>query len=225
MLTFHANPDLAGYKILFDPNFYNTNRFIQHQRYDPLLSFYILDEVAKEVFAMIHFTQVGEFAFSLPKSPFGGFEYDASIDRDTWINFVQFFELKLKKLNVRKIIITEAPGIYRDESTSELLDILTSQRYKVTVTDLNHFVSLEEIEGIKQLHSMERRHFRKSLAKNYKWKLESNDALPEVYSFIERCREQQDLKVNISYVDITSAFKVFPGKYRIMSVRHLGSCF
>ncbi len=171
---------------------------------------------------MIHFTLVGEFAFSLPKSPFGGFEFHTSVDNRTLIKFTHFVEYELKKFNVRKVKIIEAPGIYRDEGASDLMNVLSSHGFKLTFSDVNHFVSLDEINAIKQLHSMERRHFRKTLSKNYKWKLESIDALPEVSSFIERCREQQHLKVNISYGDINSAFKEFPGKYRIMSVRHHG---
>jgi len=222
MLTFHVNPDLSGYNLLFEAKFYNTFKFIQHQQYDPILSFFILDEKAKDAVCMIHFTVVGEAAFSLPKSPFGGFEYHSSVDTDVLLDFIRYIEIELIKIGICKVKITVPPEIYSDSGTTNIIGVLTDSNYKVVVSDVNHFVGLDEIEGIKQLHPMERRNFRKTLAKNYKWKLESNDNLPEVYSFIERYREQQSLKVNILYSDLVRSFKAFPGKYRIMSIRHLG---
>ena len=220
MLDFHLNPDLKGFKTSFDTNFFNTLEFQNNQRYSPLYSFYVLNSKEEKIHGMVHFTIVGDSAVSQPKGPFGGFELDPSIVEEVFVNFNSFIEERLIKRGIKKIKLIERPEVLVNEMSFESMEVLMQLDYKVVVTDIAHYINLEEVIGLKQIHPMERRNFRKALAKNYRWKLESIEALPEVYSFIERCRAQNDLMVNISFEDLKSSFNEFPRKYRIFSIRH-----
>ncbi|MEQ9425614.1 MAG: GNAT family N-acetyltransferase [Cyclobacteriaceae bacterium] len=222
MLEFKRNHDLKGYSVKFPLNFYNTLKFVKHQEIEPIDTFSILNKKKKTVHGIIHFTAVGQNAFSLPKSPFGGYEFDSLVDDQIFHDFCLYVQNELKSSKFKKIKIIEAPDVYVDELNFDTLEVLKELGYETSISDINHFVNLDDVDGISLLSTMERRHFRKALAKNYRWKLESADALPEVYSFIERCREQQKLKVNISFEDLQRSFKAFPGKYRILSIRHNG---
>lgn len=222
MLNFHLNPDLTDYKLSFNPNFFNTIEFQNNQQYSPLYSFYILDTEGKNIFGMIHFTIIGEAAVSQPKGPFGGFEFDPSIDEELFVEFNAFIEIELTNLGVKKIKLVERPEVLVNEVSFEPIETLKQLNYDIVVTDISHYINLEEVNGLAQIHSMERRNFRKALAKNYRWKLESEEALPEVYSFIERCRSQNNLNVNVTFEDLNRSFNEFPGRYRIFSIRHKG---
>ena len=157
---------------------------------------------------------------SQPNAPFGGFELDPLIDEVVFIQFHDYIQSELKAKGVKRIHIVDRPDVFWDDVTFDLQEELLALNYNVVQSEISHYVNLEEVDGLKQIHTMERRNFRKAMAKNYRWKLEAQQALPEVYSFIERCRAQQDLKVNITFEDLRKSFKVFPGKYRIFSIRH-----
>jgi len=222
MLTFHFNPDIQGFSLAFTPRFFNTLQFQENQLHTPLFSFYILDVTEKKILGSIFFTRVGDSAFSQPNGPFGGFELDATIDEETFVSFHAFFESELKKIGISKIKIVEPPDIMMNDISYEPLEKLLELNYSIVVSEINHFINLDDVTDAGQIHQMERRNFRKALAKGYKWKLESADALPEVYSFIERCRHQNKLLINITYEDIDKSFRRFPGRYRIFSIRHNG---
>ena len=219
MLSFSQNPDLKGYAFTFTPHFFNTLKFQQNQQYDPLLSFYILDEAEKEVKGLIHFTQLGDTAESQPRGPFGGFEVDPHIDDEVFVRFNEFIDSSLSDLGISKIRIIQRPDILFNEIAFDPVEMLYDLNYRIVNTDISHYVSLEDV-SLKDIHPMERRNFRKARAKDYRWKLESISSLPEVYSFIERCREQNQLKVNITFEDLRRSFNRFPQKYRIFSIRY-----
>lgn len=220
MLSYHLHPNLEGYDFGFSPTFFNKLEFQLHQSYDPLYSFYILNQSTKNVVGFVHFTQVGEFAFSQPRAPFGGFELDISVREVEFREFLAFIHDTLKGKGIKRIKIVEPPDIFGSDISFDSTEVLYEHNYQVVAADVNHYVNLDDTVGMEHIHQMERRNFRKALAKGYKWKLESLEVLPEVYSFIERCRAQNDLHVNIKFEDLNRSFKRFPGVYRIFSIRH-----
>lgn len=152
-----------------------------------------------------HFSISKGLAKSLDFSPIGGIQVRSPADFFTFEKYVDECILKLKSKKVNLIQINQAPFFYSDFVPS---DWLIKYGFEIKIKDSLQYIDLQNPYD---LHSMQKR----KLTQKWEYAIRKVDQIeiPEVHSFIAKCRAQNGLNINISHEKLMALVHAFPDKY------------
>ena len=147
-------------------------------------------------------------ATSLPQSLFGSFECQSETTQAAFLVFVKATIDKLKGEAIHRIEVIHPPAFYAGFVPATWLD---GAGFSEMYADINHHIVLTEF----QMHRMEKRKLAKLNRSGLIIRKLLSDHLREVYDFLDRCRKEKGLELNISFEKLTLLFQAFPDRYSI----------
>lgn len=152
-------------------------------------------------------------AASLPNGLFGSFEKkNRSADFHSFEKFWDITKNGLKKKKISRVEIVHPPSIYAGYVAPEWMEEIG---FSIQYEDINHHIPLGDF----QLHDMERRKLEKLGKTNFEFTKESHKAFDRVYDFLNVCRMEKGLELNIRKFKLARLFKTFPQHYDIFCGR------
>ena len=155
------------------------------------------------------FSITNELAVSLPQGLFGGVvKRQRAIDFHSFEVFWTHVHDELAKEGVTRAELIQPPDIYQGFVQSQwLMEVGFSPMYE----DITHHIKLREFA----LHKMEEKKLAKLKASGFLAKQLDTEELKKTYDFLESCREEKGLKLNVPFDRLEALFNAFPDHYDI----------
>ena len=155
------------------------------------------------------FSIINDLAVSLPQGLFGGVvKKQRAIDFHSFEEFWKNVNDELAKEGVTRAELIQPPDIYQGFVQSQwLMEVGFSPMYE----DITHHIKLREFT----LHKMEEKKLDKLKTSNFSAKQLDKKELKKTYDFLESCREEKGLKLNVPFERLEALFKSFPDRYDI----------
>lgn len=183
--------------IYFDPAY---SRIQDHENF-------ILVQTEDKKFSLPGVIHQGKFN-SIPGSPFGGVLSDNTASEGN--KFIKSMEDSLKNIGVHSLEITLPPFFYSNYLNTELfLQNGYTERFK----NFNQHI---ELYSESKFHYMEIRRLKKAEKKHLIFT--ESDEIEKIHAFLNKCRKQQGLKINIELHRFILLFEAFPDRYRAWNV-------
>ena len=204
-------PELSRSMILF-----NSKEFIELSKTRKTVS-YSKKGLHRENHLKISFDIDGTEAISLKGCPYAGLDSLGKYDQKEIKEFLIKSIKDLNSLGVRKITIKNPPS-YLQENKFE--NILMDCGFNISSEEINHHLELGIQDYYSSIHKMQRRKIARCIQSNFHFQMEPSNKVGEVYEFIQFCRTQQDLKINITLTYLIKAFAALPLNYKMFSIRN-----
>lgn len=207
-------PDDFSLLSALDLLFYQPE-YLNAQNYENPVAFTVFNET--KLAAGIVFNCEKGLATSLNRSLFGSIWQESNIQRETLRQFLTFIKTELTRIGIRKMQVTLPPPIYDQSPT---LDFWDAEGFRQVETETNQHLIVDG-DFRRELHQMERRKLKKlHLGKIYfAQELISNDLLSECHDFIDECRTDQGLTINISQDKLKELCFSLDDRYEIFTAR------
>lgn len=189
--------------------------YLNAQNYENPIAFTVFDQ--SKLSAAIVFNCIDRKAISLNRSPFGSIWMNNEHSKEDLQQFLNFIKTELAKIGIRKMQITLPSPIYENAVSN---DLWIAEGFTVLTEETNqHLVVDGDFE--KRLHQMERRKLKKLRSGKicFARELPSNDLLSECHDFIDECRQDQGLKINISVEKLKALCFSLEDRYEVFTAR------
>lgn len=211
-----------GYNFSFSPNLYNLPEHLELLPSNSLQSFYMVDNQRKQIVGCVHFSIQAAVAESLPRRPFGFFEFDDRTGYNRIHDFVKYVMGALAFAGVSRIVLKGYPGIYSEKTWSKCTYALASNGFHIEKSGINHHIATGDNEYRSVIDRQEVKRLNKCVRKGLVFSKEPVSALWEVFGFICRWREEKNFEVNITIKELEESFSRFPGRYNLFAARDEG---
>ncbi|MBL7857902.1 MAG: hypothetical protein JNM57_09445 [Cyclobacteriaceae bacterium] len=214
--SFHAGTLPFGYRYGFESALFNLREHLLLQAKQGWHSFYIVHQKDFSIEACIHFHIIDGVARSPLNSPFGAIECSANVPPIVLFQFVAYFESRLKELDVKRIIIKQAPVAYDQQKSSLVQTFLWNQNYRVTVAEVGAVIAVSDAAFDAKIHAWEKRKLRQAQALGIIFQHISADRLEEVYTFILKCRQEKGYSLSMSLSSLAETIQSFPDHFLLV---------
>lgn len=164
----------------------------------------------------ISFDIAGTTAISLEYCPYAGLDIQGHMDPKEIRKFIISSLEGLNSLGVRKIIIKNSPSFLQEYNIE---NILMNCGFAISSEEVNHHLELGIEDYYASIHEMQKRKITKCLQSRFRFQNESSDRLGEIYEFIQYCRNQQGLEINVSLDYLKEAFSSLSSNYKLFTIR------
>ena len=189
--------------------------YLKAQNYENPVAFTVFEQ--SKLSAAIVFNCNDGIATSLNRSPFGSIWMTVKLSKETLQQFLAFIKGELAKIGIQKIQITCPSPIYAHAPPAEFW---MEEGFSVATHETNqHLIVNGTFDA--GLHQMERRKLKKLRSGKicFARELISNDLLSECHDFIDECRQDQGLKINISIEKLKELCFSLDGRYEVFTAR------
>jgi hypothetical protein len=217
---FHEGVIREGYEPHLDYALFNQQKFLQLQSANGWLTFYILDKKHSHVSCFIHFYIEDKIAKSQLRSPFGSFELSKELSAPIFFDFVKFIEVRLRALNIKKVIIKNPPDLYRPNENVIIQTALLNNGFFIDSAEISSVIQASDHSYEELLHIRKRRKLRQAQNQKLRFEILNHERLAEVYKFIESCRDDKKFKLSISLEHLTKTAACFEEEYILFGVIH-----
>lgn len=155
----------------------------------------------------------GDFAISVPRSPFGSFFVKDSFARDEFLFFISEVKNDLRKKGISTLSVMHPSDIYSDFVEKEYIE---AAGLSLNFSDINQHIHLQSNweDGI---HDMQKRKLASLRKEGFEFRKMDSEELEKAHQFIKVCRMAQELSINISY-DILKQLSDSTGAYDLFGV-------
>lgn len=204
-------PQLSQSTILF-----NSREFIELSKNRTTVS-YSQQRSNGKCHLNISFDIDGTDATSLTGCPYAGLDIHGQYEQGEIKEFFILSIKNLKALGVRKITIKNPPSFLQDNKVE---NILMNCGFFISSEEVNHHLELGIEDYYASIHEMQKRKIAKCIRSNFKFQIEPSNKVGEVYEFIQSCRTQQGLEINISLNYLKEAFYLLASNYKLFTIRN-----
>ncbi len=162
--------------------------------------------------AQVAFHLSDHVARSPLRAPFGSFLFSDHLAPQALYDFVHLVERQLHKMGTSLITLTEPPNNYR-QAGDLLHTILLNQGYCISNAELSSGIRIDKLTFDEKIETWEKRKLKQAKAKGVTFKLLGFDDLPEVYTFILKCREQRRHALSMSLAELEETAKEFKSDF------------
>lgn len=204
--TFHRGP--IGYSPTF---LFNCEEHIQLYDSDSTETFYALNQ-QQRIVATIKFSIKDSIATSALNAPFGGIEFNNNIPTKDLFDFITFLQETLRKQEVKKVCIKNAPALYNTHSHTISTAFLLNHQYAIEQAELSSIICIDDLDYTKHIHEWEHRKLKQTKAANISFMQNGLADLPFIYTFIEQCRYEKGYKLSLSSDQVIELAQRLPKK-------------
>ena len=201
----------------FEPSLFHTPLHINLQRSQGWKWYYVLHPKHRRIVASLYLQIDNGIASSSIRSPFGTIEHSDHLPTEVLYRFLIFVEARLRVLGVQKIVIKNPPLHYALEKGALLQTFLVNLGYTIVDAKVGA-VRFTNNDFVTELNRLEKRKLKKSTDTNLSYRLLSNEKLPEVYSFIQTCRQRKGYSLSMTFEDLQHTMSFFPDRYLLFGV-------
>ena len=170
-----------------------------------------------EVHAIIHFLVEESGWVSLPKSPFGG----VSVAQEVGEQHIQALVDRILGESSENQVTVYLPFPELPTTAGNMfVRCLKEAGFFTQFADLHQHIAVTPAHRLKEkMHDSQVRRLNKCLNAGFIFAAEPFEKLGEVYSFIEECRREQGVAINISESDLLRSWVNLEGVYQAFTVR------
>ncbi|WP_192825124.1 hypothetical protein [Rufibacter sp. LB8] len=182
------------------------------------LHYSLFDSRKKWVVACLTVHRTADSFVSPCQAPFGGVQH--LVDSEVLHWFLELVEVDIRKEGATSVQLTTAPSIYASAPFAILTDILLRRGFSIVASEQHHYLPVEQ--GI-PFHSLlspaAGRRLKKCHLKEFKFRQEPLDFLPQAFSFLERCRKEKKQTLSLTLPKLQTQITSLPDHYFIFSLR------
>ncbi|QJX48379.1 hypothetical protein HMJ29_16205 [Hymenobacter taeanensis] len=208
--------------LAYDPFLYLTPAHLALQQAPgERLHFYLEDQRANQTVGQFHafLDAAGREAHSPWQAPFGSAQLMPGIPADVVAGFLTVVDTQLAQQGVQRLQVRSYPLDYDEAGSALLTQALTQLGFRITQTELNNHLPLQD-EFVARLHPSERRRLRKCERHGFQFEQEPPLLLPLAYEFLSRCRQEKGQQLSLPLERLQELFRLFPQHYFLFSVRN-----
>lgn len=168
----------------------------------------------------ITFHIIGKKAISLTGCPYSGLVVLKSVEPRELAHFLKEVSLRLESKDIKEIEIRQSPVFAWEHICPEADKAFIEAGFVQKHVEINHHIQLGQADYLASVHLMQRRKIKKCMQNQLEFKEEKNDTVGQIHHFIELCRKQQGLPINISLSQLRKTIAALPEHYRIFSIRN-----
>ena len=183
-----------------------------------IVSCYLKSTTKNRITGFCHFHCEGNTAWSPFQAPFASIYIREEVRFEILARFISLMTRHLHSQGYTRICLKHYPDFYSGYSSAKLITALFFEGFKITQTDINHYLKITHQPFEKIVHPMQRRRIKKCLRNDYKFKSHPNNELEFVFRRILDLRMQKNIPVNISRNTLEKLFNQFPDQYHLFSV-------
>lgn len=215
---FHEDQPIGNFKTSFERFLFNEERHLHSQSVDGWKTFSLIEENSQSILSQVHFHVVNEVASSPCKAPFGSIEFANALSAETLFNFLNEIEAKLKKKKVKKIIIKDAPQLYRPHEAATLTVLLSDLGYRIATNEICSSVIVDESSWESKISKDELYHFKRCQREQLTFGTLEITKLVEVYRFIEGCRNERGVALSLTLDQLVKTVRSCPMDFLLFAV-------
>jgi hypothetical protein len=204
-------PELGLSTVLF-----NSKEFIELSKNKKTVSYSQEGLHGKYIFN-VSFDIDGTEAISLKGCPYAGLDIHGQYDQNEIKKFLIRSIKDLKSIGVRKVTIKNPPSFLQEDCVE---NILIECGFFISSEEINHHLELNIEDYYSSIHEMQRRKIAKCIQSKFKFQIEPSYKVGEIYKFIQSCRTQQGLEINVSLNYLKGAFSLLASNYNLFTIRN-----
>jgi hypothetical protein len=216
--TFHEGQPAANFKPSFERYLFNEERHLISQSVKGWKTYSLIDESTQTQVAQINFHITDGIASSPHRAPFGSIEFSQSLSADALLGFINECENKLKKKKVKKIIIKDAPQIYRPHEAATLSVLLLSLKYEISSNEICSSIKVDEVPWENKISKDELYHFKRCQREGLTFRQLETTKVVEVYRFIEHCRKERGMSLSMTLDQLVKTVRSCPKDFLLFAV-------
>jgi hypothetical protein len=170
-----------------------------------------------EIYGIIHFFIDNGDWVSMPKSPFGG----VSVAEEVGEQHIQALVRRMLEESSENRLTVYLPFPELPTTAGNMfVRCLQEEGFFTQFVDLHQHIAITSAHRLKEkMHGSQVRRLNKCFNAGFTFASESFEKLSEVYSFIEECRREQGVVINISESDLRRSWVNLEGVYQAFTVR------
>lgn len=205
-------------RLAFTRFLFNEEKHLQTQATGGWVTFSLLEEKSKLIQAQVHFHISNNIAESPVNAPFGSVEFADSLSAAKLFDFLKEAELKLIQRGVKKILVKDAPQIYRLHKASILCALLTDLNFKVIKQEVNSAIIVDDALWRAKIAEAEYRRLKRCENEKLVFKQIQNSELKKIYQFIAECREEREVRLSMTFKELENVVKKLPTSFLLFGV-------
>ncbi|MEM7548944.1 MAG: GNAT family N-acetyltransferase [Bacteroidota bacterium] len=194
---------------------YNSRRLLE-LKYSEIEAF-TFELKNSKLYGKIHFVKENRKLISLPKLPFGSFEWNRDISESNISECIRILIREVSKWEIDEVIVNHKVPIYSPEA-EKVESSLISNGFEVIGDSINHHLQINREPLSDNIHKSEKRRLRIADKSDLIFREEPGSKLEEVYRFVLKCRKNRNHNVSISLEELKTYFQIYPEFYKIFSV-------
>jgi hypothetical protein len=200
----------------FKPLLFQSMAFVRNQFPEGGYVSFTL-ESGGEIYGIIHFFIDNGDWVSMPKSPFGGVSVAQEVNEP---DVRLFANAILRKAEGGPLTVyLPYPG-YPSTAGSWFSDSLREAGFAVAFQDTQQYIDVSVERSLSEsMHDSQLRRLAKCEKAGFVFAAEPYEHLAEIYSFIETCRTEQSIPLNISLEGLRKSWVNMKGSYNLFVVR------
>jgi hypothetical protein len=202
--------------------FFNEEDFLIGQTCGEKLSMSLLDEDPIFSQAFITFFIKDGVALSPCRAPFGSLELKSTITEGELLYFVNHLIDYFKKEGIEKIEIVSYPECYSPHKSLFIHQVLLSAGFKVTVTELNYHLEVDETPFADKIHLSEKRRLKKALQAGFTSEVSTHCDYGSMHRLISECRSRKGYPLSMQSEEFEKMFVQYPGRYLAFCIKDHG---
>jgi hypothetical protein len=200
----------------FKPLLFQSIEFVQNQFADGGYASFTLERNGK-VHAVIHFSVEESGWVSMPKSPFGGLSAAQQVGEQ---HIQVLVRRMLDEFSENHVTVYLPFPEFPTTAGNMFVRCLQEAGFSTQFADLHQHIAVTSAHRLKEkMHGSQVRRLHKCLNAGFIFATEPFEDLSEVYSFIEDCRKEQGVAINISEKDLRRSWVNLEGVYQAFTVR------
>lgn len=202
----------------FERFLFNEERHLVSQSQSGWSTFSLVDYSAKKIIAQVHFHIEGRIASSPLQASFGSVEFSEIVSAETLFEFISAVDFKLKEKGVRKIIIKDAPQIYRPQQSAILAAILADLDFRISKSEINSALVIDDSVLGNKIDDAERRRLKRCEEEHLMFQLLGRSELRKIYEFINHCRKERGTTLSMTFEALERTVKKCPNDFLLFGV-------
>jgi hypothetical protein len=217
---FQEGQPLPDLKSDFDPWLFHLPQQLSAQAETGWRSFHVVNQKYNAVVAYFPIHVSENVALSPVRSPFGSIQLSSQLEPLVIFEFVEYINSRLKDAGVNKIRLKNPPDAYQAYQAPILNTIFLNLGYRVSNSEIGAVLSVSPEAFTERIDPWEMRKLRQAQQEELSFIQEDRNAVEEIFSFIESCRDERGYSLSMNLIELKDALQTFPDHYIFFGVRN-----
>jgi len=200
----------SSYKWAYIDYLYNHADFQEINNDLPQKSFFLVDKAKNEVYGHLSVQLLEGKAISHVSAPYGGISFSDQISEEEKLFFGLEIKRRLSKDGLQELLLHQPPKLSKNDHGFERS--LDYAGFNVVKQREYQMISLLEDFEVK-LHEMEKRKFKKSIEKGFRFELARPSELKGILDFVIEQRSVLGYEFSMGWEQLKEYQKAFPENY------------
>lgn len=204
--------------VAFERFLFNEGRHLRTQAHEGWVTFEWVDAAQQLIAARVHFHIDGEQASSPLRAPFGSVEFADDLSPENLLRFLLEVEKRLKALGVRRVLLRDAPQLYRPQNAALLTVLLGDMGFAVRRNEICASIVVDQTPWENKISKDELYHLHRAQREELVFHELESSRWREVYEFIDRCRQERGMALSMTSSQLQDTLVACPQDFLFFDV-------